>query len=57
MVTQGVPSRSIDPARAVLGMAAALHIGAVVLSERFEMLPAVLIAYAAAWWVVRKGGA
>ncbi len=54
MVEQEVPPRSVDPARLVLGIVGTAHIGAVVFSESYRTLPAVLAAYAAAWWVVRR---
>ncbi len=54
MVEQEVPPRSVDPARLVLGIVATVHIGAVVFGESYQTLPAVLAAYAAAWWVVRR---
>jgi hypothetical protein len=33
---------------------ATLHIGVVVFGESYRLLPPVLAAYAAAWWIVRK---
>ena len=47
---------SVDPARAVLLGVAGLHAGLVVFTESFHDLPAVAAAYAAAWWVVGRGG-
>jgi hypothetical protein len=54
MVEQEVPPRSVDPARLVLGIVATAHAGAIVFGESYRMLPPVLAAYTAAWWVVRR---
>lgn len=54
MVEQQVPPRSVDPARLLLGIVATAHIGAVVFGETYRLLPPVLAAYAAAWWIVRR---
>ena len=54
MVEQEIPPRSVDPARLILGVVGTLHIGAVVFGESYRTLPAVLAAYVAAWWVVRR---
>ena len=54
MVDQVVPQRSVDPARLALGIVATVHVAAVVFSESYRLLPPVLAAYAAAWWVVRR---
>jgi hypothetical protein len=36
-----------------LASTAGVSIGAIALTETFELLPAAVIAYAAAWWVLR----
>ncbi len=54
MVEQELPPRSVDPACLTLGIVGTVHIGAVVFGESYQTLPAVLAAYTAAWWVVRR---
>ena len=54
MAEQEVAPRSVDAARLVLGIVAIVHVGVVVFSDSYRTLPAVLAAYAAAWWVVRR---
>jgi hypothetical protein len=44
-----------DPVPVALGAIGAAHVGALALTESYRTLPAVLVAYAAAWWVVRPG--
>jgi hypothetical protein len=54
MVYQEVPPRSADPARLALGLVATAHVAAVVFTESYRSLPAVVTAYAAGWLVVRR---
>jgi len=43
-------------ARPLLGAVASAHVGALVFTESYRMLPAVVAGYAAAWWVVSRPG-
>lgn len=48
------PPRRQDAAAALLGAVASAHVGVLVFTESYRLLPAVLTAYAAAWFVVRR---
>lgn len=48
------PPRRRDAASAALGAVASAHLGVLVFTESYRMLPAVMVGYGAAWWVLRR---
>ena len=54
MIDCTVPRTPVPPARVGLGLVAIAHLGAVVFTEGYRTLPAVIAAYSAAWWIVRQ---